>query len=149
MAAGNPATSGMARSLIDSLVGSGKAGGPVPQQSGMQPPDQLGNVLSGKLSEMRQADPQAITRVLQSMKRQIVDLIPQVAFTIPGMNKHLPNLLKTVEAALKEVEQAANVQNTVERNPIQASMAQPPTEPQAGGGMQLPGGGAPMAMPGM
>lgn len=149
MAAGNPATAGMARSLIDSLVGSGKAGGPVPQQSGMQPPDQLGNVLSGKLSEMRSADPQAITRVLQSMKRQIVDLIPQVAFTIPGMNKHLPNLLKTVETALKEVEQAGNVQQTVERNPIQASMAQPPGEPQpGGGGMQMPGGG-PMTIPGM
>lgn len=144
----NPATSSMARSLIDSLVGGGKAGGPVPAQSGMQPPEQLGNALSGKLSEMRQADPQAITRVLQSMKRQIVDLIPQVAFTIPGMNKHLPNLLKTVEAALKEVEQAANVQSTIERNPIQASITQPPGEPQSGG-MQLPGSGAPMAMPGM
>lgn len=148
MAAGNPATAGMARSLIDSLVGGGKAGGPVPQQSGMQPPDQLGNVLSGKLAEMRQADPKAITRVLMAMKRQIVDLIPQVAFTIPGMNKHLPNLLKTVEAALKEVEQAGNVQQTVERNPIQASMAQPPSEPQPNGGMQLPGGG-PMSLPGM
>jgi hypothetical protein len=115
----------------------------------MQPPDQLGNVLSGKLAELRQADPQAITRILQGIKRSVVDLIPQVAFTIPGMNKHLPNLLKTVEAALKEVEQAANTQQTVERNPIQASIAQPPTEPQPGGGMALPGGGAPMTLPGM
>lgn len=136
-AAANPAAGLMARSIIDQLVSKGRAGSPVPQPTGTEAPDQTKQMLGAQLSELRQADPQAVQRALQQMKKQIVDLIPQVAFTIPGMNKHLPNLLKTVEAALKEVEQASNTMAAV--NPIQSSMA----NPSNGVGQQPQGGGFP------
>lgn len=133
----------MARGIIDQLVGGGRAGAPLPQASGARPPEMAASMLSQNIAELRQADPQAIQRSLTEIKKLIVQLIPQAAFTIPGMNKHLPNLLKTVDSALQESEKAANTLGAVtggnmgmggspggggqgpEVNPLQSSIANP------------------------
>ena len=151
----NPVASTMARGIIDSLVSGGRAGAPIPQPSGARPPEMASSMLGSQIAELRQADPDAIKRALNEIKKQIVQLIPQAAFTIPGMNKHLPNLLKTVDSALQEIEKASNILGAVGGagngmggpgpgggtgpgamggvNPIQSSMANPsPAQPAAG-----------------
>jgi len=134
----NPVAGTLARGIIDQLVGGGRAGAPIPQPSGVQQPEMARSMLSTQLSELRQADPKAIQRMLTDIKKMIVQIIPQAAFTIPEMNKHLPNLLKTVDSALQAVEKATNTMAAVEGsagaggpggapgvNPIQSSIANP------------------------
>lgn len=144
MAAANPVAGTLARGIIDQLVSGGRAGSPIPQPSGAQQPEMAHQMLSSQLAELRQADPKAIQRALTEIKKMIVQIIPQAAFTIPEMNKHLPNLLKTVDSALQAVEKAANTMAAVEGsgsaktgmggvgggggpevNPIQSSIANP------------------------
>lgn len=132
---GNPVAALMARSIVDSLAAKNRPGSPAPQPSGTQDREMGQQMLGSQLSELRQADPQGVQRSLQQIKKTVVDMIPQVAFSIPGMNKHLPNLLKTVEAAIKEVEQASGALSAVAgpgvpggsspMNPLQSSVARP------------------------
>lgn len=140
---GNPAASMMARSIIDNLASRGSS----PTQGGSPSgaaPEMAGDVLSQRMSELQGADPQMVGKKLNQMKQEVVQLIPQIAFRIPGMSKHLSGLLKSLDGALKEIEQANSTQGAVQKvNPIGSSMASP-TGPTDGA---MPGPGGPM--PGM
>jgi hypothetical protein len=113
------------------------------------------NALSGRLNELQGADPGAILRKFTEMKQEVVQLIPQVAFTLPGVSKHMSNLWKALDGAIKEAEQAVTTQQAAQSTPgaqgggqppLGFSAAQPPQaqqSPGGGGGGQPPQGGSP------
>lgn len=141
----NPMASLMARNIIEGLASRGQNPQGSPGPSGADP-DTAGTVLSERMSELQGADPGMIMRKLQQMKKETVELLPQIAFRIPGMSKHLSGLLKSLDGAIKEVEQALSTKNTVGKTMQgighSAAQQQPPTSD--GGGQlnisQLPGG---------
>ena len=139
---GNPAVAQMARSLIDSLTKRGAGPSTMGGPSGSSP-DMAQQALSGRLNELQGSDPTAILRKLTEMKQETVQLIPQVAYSLPGVAKHMTNLWKSLEGAIKEAEQALSTQKSVQSIPIGMSAAQPtPDQGDAG-----PSGGSPF-MPG-
>ena len=142
MGAGNPATAQMARQLIDSLskrgAGPSQSGGP----SGTGTPEMAQQALGSRMNELQGADPQAILRLFTDMKKQVVEIIPHVAFSLPGVSKHMTNLWKALDGAIKEAEQALSTQQSIQSTPIGMTAAQP--QPQQEGGPQ---GGTPF-MPG-
>lgn len=140
MAAGNPVTAGLSRQILDALskrgAGPSTTGGPTGAA-----PDMAQAGLSSQLSQLQSADPGAVHKKLMSMKQDTVDLLPQIAFSLPAVTKHLANLLKALDGAIKEAEQAATTQKTVEASPIAMSAANLGGSPQ--GGAPMPGGGNP------
>lgn len=140
----NPASSMMARQIIQSLASRGAGpstmGGPqgaAPQQAS----DQLGQ----KLNELQGADPNAIMSKLNEMKKQLIDMIPHVAFTLPGVSKHISSMWKALDGAIKEAEQATSTEKAVSQVPIGMSAARPQPAPNSPAGG--PVGGSPF-MPG-
>lgn len=146
MAMGNPAMAQMARSVIESLsqrgAGPSQQGGP--QGGSASTPEMAGAALSGRLNELQGADPAAILQKIQAMKQQTVELIPHVAFSLPGVAKHLTKLWQALDGAIKEAEQALSTQKSVQSAPIGMSAANPP---QAAG-PPGPQGGSPFMQSG-
>jgi hypothetical protein len=141
---GNPAASQMARSVIQALAqrgaGPSTQGGP----QGAAPPSASG-MLSSRLNELQGADPNAIMRKLTEMKQQLIEMIPHVAFTLPGVSKHISSMWKALDGAIKEAEQAVTTQQSASSVPIGMNAARPqPAQPDQAGG---PVGGSPF-MPG-
>jgi len=140
----------MARNVIDSL--SKRGAGPSTQGgAGGAAPEMAEQALSSRLNELQGADPGAVLRKFTQMKQEVVQLIPQVAFTLPGVSKHMTNLWKALDGAIKEAEQALSTQQSVQSTPVGMTAAQPPQAEQQGGmaGMSPggPSGGSPF-MPG-
>jgi hypothetical protein len=147
----------MSRGIIDMLS---KRGQPPSQQpgggvSGAQPAEAGANTLGARMAELGGSDPGALVKSLEQMKKNVVDLIPQTAFRLPGVTKHLVPLLKALDGAIKEAQQGLSTQQTVEQSPIGLSIAQPggapgeagPAAPPAGGGGAMPlAGGMPGGM---
>lgn len=134
---GNPAIAQMARSVIDGLSKRG-AGPSTMGGSGGIAPEMAQQALASRMNELQGADPGAILRKFTEMKQEVVQLIPQVAFTIPGVSKHMTNLWKALDGAIKEAEQALSTQQSVQSAPLGMTAAQPPQAEQRGG---MPGGG--------
>ena len=139
---GNPAASMMARSVIQALSqrGAGPSTQGGPQGAG---PEMAGSVLSSRMNELQGADPGAILRKLSQMKSELIDMIPHVAFSLPGVSKHISNMWKALDGAIKEAEQAVSTQQSVQATPIGMSAARP----QPGQGQGASPGGSPF-MPG-
>ena len=135
---GNPALGMLARNVIQSLsqrgAGPSTMGGP--QGSA---PDIAGQALSSRLNELQGADPGAILRKLTQMKSELIQMIPFVAFALPGVSKHISKMWTSLDSAIKEAEQAASTQNTVQSTPVGMQAA----SPQPGQGPQPNAGGTP------
>lgn len=134
----NPALAQMARGIIDNLTqrgaGPSTQGGP-----SNAAPEMAQQALASRLNELQGADPTAILRKLTQMKQDVVQLIPQVAFTLPNVSKHLSKLWTALDGAIKEAEQAVSTQQSASSVPIGMSAAQPPQATEGGG----PTGGSP------
>jgi len=152
MAAGNPALAGMARSIIENLSKRG-AGPSTTGGAGGIAPAMAQQALSSRMNELQGSDPGAVLRKLEQMKQDVVQLIPQVAFSVPGVSKHLFTVMKGLDGAIKEAEQATSTQQATQSVPIGMSVAQPPGsnagETPGGGGPPRPTGGSPFLTGGM
>ena len=119
-------------------------GGQPPQgapQGGPQgdPSSQAGQQISSQLSELQNADPQSMLKMLQQIKSVMVALYPRSAFTIPGVARNIAQAQKYIDNAIKEAEQAAATANTVQQ-PIANNAGQPQQGPgPSDGGNSLPG----------
>lgn len=135
----------MARQVIDALArrGSGpsQTGGP----SG-QPPEMAQHVLSSRMNELQGADPGAILRKFTQMKQEVIEILPHVAFSLPGVSKHITTIWKGLDGAIKEAEQALSTQNAVQSQPLGFGAANPPNADEGGaprgGSPFMPGGGS-------
>jgi hypothetical protein len=108
-------------------------------------PTTAASTLSARLNELQGADPNAIMRKLTEMKTQLIEMIPHVAFTLPGVSKHISSMWKALDGAIKEAEQAVSTQQSASSVPIGMNAAHPqPAAPDQSGG---PLGGSPF-MPG-
>ena len=137
---GNPVVGGLSRQILDALMkrgaGPSTSGGPTGAA-----PEMASGALSSQLSQLQSADPGAVHKKLMAMKQDTVDLLPQIAFSLPGVSKHLASLLKALDGAIKESEQAASTQKSVEASPVSMSAANLGGNPA--GGAPQPGGGNP------
>lgn len=131
----------MARQVIDAL--SQRGAGPS-TQGGPQgvAPQMAGQVLSSRMNELQGADPGAIQRKLMQMKSELIDMIPHVAFALPGVSKHISNMWKALDGAIKEAEQATSTEKAVGATPVGMSAARPQPAQDATGGAG-PVGGSP------
>jgi hypothetical protein len=78
--------------------------------------------------ELQAANPDYTLQLISQVKKQIVDLIPVLAFRVPGAARALMSVGKGIDAALKELQQAQATNEAVGA-PIQSSavpMPQPP-----------------------
>lgn len=140
----NPVNQQLSRNIIESLAARGASPQQDPGPMGASPGD-TEKSLSQRMAELRGADPGMVMRKLNQMKKDCVELIPQVAFTIPALAKHLSAVLKGLDGALKEAEQGANVEKSISQGPISHSAAGTP-QPQPGEGPMM---GAPAIGAGM
>ena len=130
MGTANPALAQMmARQLIQKIAGAGGAppggpagpggppagpGGPpgMPGAGGPPGPDSpptvpAGLQLSQQLSELQNADPDAMVKALTSIKSVAVSLYTRAAFTLPGVTRNLAQVVKYLDNAIQEAEKAA------------------------------------------
>lgn len=129
----------MARQIVDGLSAKGQnpqAQGP----SGAQPPEMAQQVLGQRMAELQGADPQMGMKKLNQMKQDVVQLIPQYAFRVPGMSKHLSALLKALDGALKEMETASSTQGAVSKLGSSMASNNEPGMPGPGMGVGTIGG---------
>ncbi len=138
----------LARQLVSRLAGgqgSGQPGMPTGGQPG-QPPQQgdpgemAGQQISSQLSELNNADPQMIMKMLNQVKSVLVALYPRTAFTLPGVARNVAQCQKYLDNAIKEAEQGAATAATVQ-TPIANQAGQPqalrePADAQGGMGLQ-------------
>jgi hypothetical protein len=82
--------------------------------------------------ELQGADPEYALKLISSLKKQIADLIPTLAFRAPAASRALVSTFKGIDAAIKELQQAQATLNAV-GGPIKMS----------GVSAQQPPGGAP------
>jgi hypothetical protein len=164
MAAGNPAIAQMmARQLIGKFAGGagGPAaggppagpGGPLPPPPGMvgqagpggpgaggPPTTPAGLQLSQQLAELQNADPDAMSKALGSMKSMATQLFTRAAMAMPGVTRNLMQVIKYLDNAIQEAEKAAAT--TAAAGPIANNAAIPNpagqngTSPVAGLGSQ-------------
>lgn len=88
-------------------------------------PSQDGAMQAGfgrELSSLRQADPMALAKTIQSLRQQVTAIISQAGMSIPGVSRAIAKCLQPLDAAIKEAQTAATTMQTV--TPIQASAAQ-------------------------
>lgn len=123
--------SAMASRLVQALANRGAQGpqGPMmPQPSPGGGEDQgqpsLTAKVSGELSDIQGADPQALRGLLMQIKQQLVALIPHTAFRTPGVTKHVSKAMDNVSAALTEVEKVMQTTSAVGATPIGMSAVQ-------------------------
>lgn len=62
------------------------------------------------------------------MKQQLVALIPQTAFRVPGVTKHISKALSSLDGAIAETQKALETSSAIGATPIGLSVAK-----QAGG----------------
>lgn len=131
MAAGfNPLGALAARAIVARLAqgqGAEMAGAP------QGPDDAAAMAMSRGLGEIRRSDPQALLRELSEIKRQVVALFPQLAFTQPGAAQGLAQTLRGLDNVIKTVQQAATTLNA-------AGGMMEPTGLPTGNGPQVAGG---------
>ena len=85
--------------------------------------------------ELQAANPEYALQLVQEVKKQIVNLIPTLAFKAPGAVRALSSTFKGLDAALKELQQAQATLQAVGGGPIKISAI--PT-PQPPGGPTMP-----------
>lgn len=144
-----PLAAMMARQLIGKLAGGGAPagpGGPLPPNPAMVgqagpgaggPDAGAGGAASGsaaaatpaglqlsqQLAELQNADPEAMTKSLTSIKGMIVSLYTRAVFTIPGVSRNLAQVVKYLDNSIQESEKAAAT--TAAASPIANNAAIP------------------------
>jgi hypothetical protein len=105
----------------------------------MTTPDQAGDQVQQQFSSLQNADPDAMTKLLQQIKQTLVSLYMQVAFQIPEAARHVSKAQQEIDQALKAIQQASATLNAV-RPQIANRAALPPgfSPGGAGGGSSVP-----------
>lgn len=79
-------------------------------------------------NQLQGADPEYALKMISSLKKQIADMIPTLAFRAPAASRALVSTFKGIDAAIKELQQAQATLNAV-GGPIKMSgipSSQPP-----------------------
>jgi hypothetical protein len=79
-------------------------------------------------NQLQGADPEYALKMISSLKKQIADMIPTLAFRAPAASRALVSTFKGIDAAIKELQQAQATLNAV-GGPIKMSgipQSQPP-----------------------
>jgi hypothetical protein len=96
-----------------------------------------------ELSSLRQADPMAMAKAIQTLRQQVTQMISQAGMSIPGVSRAMAKCLQPLDAAFKEAQTAAATTHLAASGipgsggPIQASAAQ--GTPGMGGSAPSPG----------
>lgn len=89
--------------------------------------------------ELQNSDPNYALKIINSIKKQVADLIPTLAFSSPAASRNLSSCFRGFDGAIKELQQAQATKNAV--GPALNMGAIPTPQP--------PGGpGAPQVLPG-
>jgi hypothetical protein len=85
-------------------------------------------------NQLQGADPEYALKMISSLKKQIADMIPTLAFRAPAASRALVSTFKGIDAAIKELQQAQATLSAV-GGPIKMSgipTSQPPggTQPE-------------------
>jgi len=108
-------------------VGPGGPGGPSGPSAPTTP---AGLQLSQQLSELQNADPDAMVKSLTSIKSVAVSLYTRAAFTLPGVTRNLAQVVKYLDNSIQEAEKAAAT--TAAAGPIANNAAIPNPTGQQG-----------------
>jgi hypothetical protein len=133
-----PLGSALAQQVVRSLAARQQQGAGGPGGQGGPGGNDVGQQVSAQLSDLQGADPKAIVALLHQMKAQMVALIPQTAFRIPGVTRHLSKAMQDIDGALKEAQQALQASSTVGASPVGLSVA------RTAGGPPGPGPSSPI-----
>src|SRR5271167_1716487 len=93
--------------------------------------------------ELQGADPDYALKLVNSLKKQIADMIPTLAFRAPAASRALVSTFKGLDAAIKELQQAQATMNAVGGG-IKNSAIPQPSPPSGGMGAPEIGKSAPM-----
>jgi hypothetical protein len=103
MAAGaNPQ---MILQMLKSASGGGAPGG-APGAGATGAPGGAQDSVGPATRELQSANPEYALKLIQSLKKQIVELLPSLSFKAPAAARALMSTMKGVDAALKELQQA-------------------------------------------
>jgi hypothetical protein len=112
--------------MLKSKMGGAPGGGP---------PSGGDESLGPATREMQGADPEYALKLVNSLKKQIADMIPTLAFKAPAASRALVGCFKGLDAAIKELQQAQATMNAVGGG-IKSSAVPQPQPPM--GGVQAP-----------
>ena len=79
--------------------------------------------------ELQAANPDYALKLVSEIKKQVVGLMPTLAFKSPSAARALMSTVKGLDAALKELQQAAATMKAVGGGPIQSSAIPQPQPP--------------------
>ena len=121
----NPA---MILQMLKSAAGGGAAGGATGTP-------QAGESVGPAIKQLQAANPDYTLKIVNDLKKQIADMIPQLAFRAPAASRALMSTFKGLDTAIKELQQAQATQNAVGGgiNNSAVPQPQPPT-----GGLETP-----------
>ena len=86
--------------------------------------------------ELQSADPEYALKLITSLKKQMAEMIPTLAFRAPAASRALMSTFKGLDSAIKELQQAQATLNAV-GGPMKMSSVPTPQPAGSGGGMDL------------
>lgn len=127
-----PPPPGMMGAAGPGATGPGAGGPPSGPGPNSPPTTPAGLQLSQQLTELQNADPDAMVKSLTSIKSVAVSLYTRAAFTLPGVTRNLAQVVKYLDNCIQEAEKAAAT--TAVAGPIANNAAIPNPAGQNGSG---------------